>query len=116
MDSGFDFKCVERFEAADFGNDACGADDLFCFEVLHDEEICFASGLLEGPQYTRPESFRGWEVPRILLSGNLSDIHDWRVQQSVHRTWKRRPLLFLSSDTAESVKPEHLIEESTRKN
>ena len=46
MDSGLDFESVEGFESADFGDDARGADDLLCFDVLHDEEICFAGGLL----------------------------------------------------------------------
>ena len=48
-------------------------------------------GLLEYPQYTRPEVFRGWAVPEILLSGNHAEIAKWRHQQSLKRTEERRP-------------------------
>lgn len=50
-----------------------------------------ASGLLEYPHYTRPVDFRGWKVPEILLSGNHAQIARWRREQSLLRTWKRRP-------------------------
>jgi tRNA (guanine37-N1)-methyltransferase len=50
-----------------------------------------ANGLLEYPQYTRPQSFRGWEVPEILLSGNHAEIERWRRMQSLKRTAGRRP-------------------------
>jgi len=49
------------------------------------------SGILEYPQYTRPHSFRGWDVPDVLLSGNHGDIASWRREQSLRRTIKRRP-------------------------
>ncbi len=48
-------------------------------------------GLLEYPQYTRPESFRGWAVPEILTSGNHGEIAKWRRKQSIIRTAIRRP-------------------------
>jgi tRNA (guanine37-N1)-methyltransferase len=48
-------------------------------------------GLLEYPQYTRPEVFRGWAVPEILLSGNHEEIDKWRREQSLRRTKERRP-------------------------
>jgi tRNA (guanine37-N1)-methyltransferase len=48
-------------------------------------------GLLEYPQYTRPEVFRGWAVPEILLSGNHGEIEKWRREQAVKRTAERRP-------------------------
>lgn len=48
-------------------------------------------GLLEYPQYTRPEVFRGWAVPEVLLSGNHGEIDKWRRQQSFKRTAERRP-------------------------
>lgn len=51
----------------------------------------FASGLLEYPHYTRPPVFRGWPVPEILLSGNHAEIERWRREQSLLRTFKRRP-------------------------
>jgi tRNA (guanine37-N1)-methyltransferase len=50
-----------------------------------------ADGLLEYPQYTRPEVFRGWKVPDILLSGNHAEIARWRNEQSLKRTAERRP-------------------------
>lgn len=49
--------------------------------------------LLEHPHYTRPEEFRGWRVPDVLLSGHHANIHKWRHQQSLLRTWQRRPEL-----------------------
>ena len=64
-------------------------------EALGDEnsatEESFSQGLLEYPQYTRPEEFRGMKVPDILLSGNHAKIAEWRKQQSLERTKKQRP-------------------------
>ena len=48
-------------------------------------------GLLEYPQYTRPEVYRGWGVPDILRSGNHGEIAKWRREQSLKRTAERRP-------------------------
>lgn len=48
-------------------------------------------GLLEEPQYTRPASFRGWDVPDVLLSGNHHLIDRWRRAQALHRTMAVRP-------------------------
>jgi tRNA (guanine37-N1)-methyltransferase len=50
-----------------------------------------SNGLLEYPQYTRPEVFRGWAVPGVLLSGNHGEIARWRRQESLKRTARRRP-------------------------
>jgi tRNA (guanine37-N1)-methyltransferase len=50
-----------------------------------------ADGLLEGPSYTRPASWRGHEVPPILLSGDHAAIARWRREQSLRRTAERRP-------------------------
>jgi tRNA (guanine37-N1)-methyltransferase len=55
------------------------------------EDDSFASGLLEYPQYTRPESFRGLDVPPVLLSGNHGEVDRWRRQQALRRTLQRRP-------------------------
>ncbi|PTM59082.1 tRNA (guanosine(37)-N1)-methyltransferase TrmD [Desmospora activa] len=55
------------------------------------EEDSFSTGLLEYPQYTRPADFRGWKVPDVLLSGHHAAIERWRRQQSLQRTFKRRP-------------------------
>lgn len=51
----------------------------------------FSTGLLEHPHYTRPADFRGMKVPDILLSGHHANIEKWREQQSLKRTWERRP-------------------------
>ncbi len=51
----------------------------------------FGDGLLEYPHYTRPEEFRGWRVPEVLLSGNHALIAKWRKEQSLARTKKHRP-------------------------
>ncbi|MBV7300799.1 tRNA (guanosine(37)-N1)-methyltransferase TrmD [Enterovibrio paralichthyis] len=57
------------------------------------EEDSFANGLLDCPHYTRPEVLDGLEVPAVLKSGNHKDIRRWRLQQSLGRTWLRRPEL-----------------------
>lgn len=51
----------------------------------------FTDNLLEHPQYTRPEGFRGWKVPEILLSGDHKKIEKWRLQKAQERTKKTRP-------------------------
>lgn len=51
----------------------------------------FAGGLLEHPQYTRPESFRGMDVPAILFSGHHAEVDRWRRRESLRRTLERRP-------------------------
>jgi tRNA (guanine37-N1)-methyltransferase len=55
------------------------------------EEESFADGLLEYPQYTRPASFRGWDVPEILRSGDHGRIAAWRRAQALARTVRDRP-------------------------
>lgn len=57
-----------------------------------------ASGLLEHPHYTRPEEFRNWKVPEILRSGHHARIDRWRRNQSLKRTWERRPDLLEEFD------------------
>ena len=51
----------------------------------------FAAGRLDYPQYTRPADFRGWQVPEVLRGGDHGAIARWRRQQSLLRTWQRRP-------------------------
>ena len=55
------------------------------------EEDSFAAGLLEHPQYTRPASYRGMDVPEVLLSGHHANIEAWRREESLRRTRKLRP-------------------------
>ena len=65
--------------------------------VLGDPESAqrdsFMDGLLEGPQYTRPEEIDGQRVPSVLLGGDHAAIRRWRLKQSLGRTWERRPEL-----------------------
>ncbi|HUF36935.1 MAG TPA: tRNA (guanosine(37)-N1)-methyltransferase TrmD [Anaerolineales bacterium] len=61
-----------------------------------------ASGLLEYPHYTRPFSFRGWEVPEVLRSGDHGRIARWRREQSLLRTLRRRPDLLEKLDLDEA--------------
>ena len=51
----------------------------------------YSSGLLEHPHYTRPYDFRGHKVPDTLMSGNHKLIEEWRMKESLRRTWQRRP-------------------------
>jgi tRNA (guanine37-N1)-methyltransferase len=69
---------------------------LGCSESPAEES--FANALLEYPQYTRPEVFEGHPVPEILLSGNHAAVRRWRRQQSLWRTWHRRPDLLKEAD------------------
>lgn len=61
----------------------------------------FFNFLLEYPQYTRPDKFRGIEVPRVLLSGNHSEINWWRRKQSLKRTLEKRPDLLRKANLNE---------------
>lgn len=61
------------------------------------EEESFTQGLLEYPQYTRPQDFRGMEVPDVLLSGDHGRIKKWREDEARKRTAKRRPDLLKDS-------------------
>lgn len=56
-------------------------------------EDSFAEGLLDCPHYTRPEVLDGLEVPPVLMSGHHEQIRKWRLEQSLERTWLRRPEL-----------------------
>jgi tRNA (guanine37-N1)-methyltransferase len=58
---------------------------------LSTAEESFSAGLLEYPQYTRPPSFRGLDVPEILTSGDHGAVARWRHERSVERTRERRP-------------------------
>ena len=69
-----------------------------CEGVLGEQESAkqdsFMRGLLDCPHYTRPANFEGLSVPDVLLSGNHQQIRYWRLQQSLIRTFERRPDLF----------------------
>jgi tRNA (guanine37-N1)-methyltransferase len=68
------------------------------------EEDSFFNSLLEYPQYTRPSSFRGHDVPEILLSGNHQAISHWRRREALRRTWMRRPDLLDKAPLSEEDK------------
>ena len=84
-------------------------------KVSSHEDDSFSSGLLEFPQYTRPDDFRGMKVPDVLLSGNHANIAAWRRRESLRRTLMRRPDLLETADLDQSdleilkqLKTEHL--------
>lgn len=76
--------------------------------VLHNnisaEFESFQDNLLEYPQYSRPEEWHGKKVPPILLSGHHANIEKWRREQSIIRTYKRRPDLLEKSELTEKEK------------
>jgi tRNA (guanine37-N1)-methyltransferase len=65
--------------------------------VLNDETSAltdsYQDNLLAPPVYTRPAEYEGWAVPEVLMSGHTANIEKWRHDQSLDRTWKRRPNL-----------------------
>nr|MBN1228305.1 tRNA (guanosine(37)-N1)-methyltransferase TrmD [Anaerolineae bacterium] len=65
-------------------------------------EDSHTTGLLEHPHYTRPPEYRGMQVPDVLLSGHAARIAAWRREQSLRRTWERRPDLLLSASLSEA--------------
>lgn len=65
------------------------------------EEESFSDGLLEYPHYTRPASFRGWEVPPVLVSGHHAEIARWRHEQALALTRERRPDLLADRDQSD---------------
>jgi tRNA (guanine37-N1)-methyltransferase len=75
-------EAVSRLLPGVLGNDRSALDDSFAEG---------AEGLLEGPVYTRPASWRGLDVPDVLLSGNHGAVDRWRAERSRERTEQRRP-------------------------
>lgn len=64
----------------------------------------FSTGLLEYPHYTRPVDFRGLKVPDVLLSGHHKNIDEWRQQEAIKRTLKRRPDLLKDRELSKREK------------
>lgn len=83
-------EAITRLVPGVVGNPASVADDSF------------VEGLLEGPVYTRPESWRGHAVPPVLRSGNHADIAAWRRTQALLRTAARRPDLLVDLPVSEA--------------
>ena len=63
-------------------------------------------GLLDGPVYTRPYEFRGWKVPDVLLSGDHARVDEWRREQALERTRRRRPDLLDGGGATEQADAE----------
>lgn len=80
---------VSRLIPGVLGSDASAGDESF------------ADGLLEYPHYTRPRSFRGLDVPEVLLNGNHKEIDRWRREQSLKITRERRPELLQNARLSE---------------
>ena len=68
------------------------------------EEESFSNGLLEYPQYTRPELFENKKVPDVLISGHHKNIEDWRKYQSLKNTFLKRPELLEKIELSEEDK------------
>jgi tRNA (guanine37-N1)-methyltransferase len=75
-------------------------------------EESFADGLLDCPQYTRPEVHAGLRVPVVLLSGHHAEIRRWRLKQALGRTWLRRPDLLAARQM--SAEEQGLLDEFKR--
>jgi tRNA (guanine37-N1)-methyltransferase len=73
------------------------------------QQESFVNGLLDCPQYTRPEVYEGQAVPPVLMSGHHAQIERWRLKQSLGRTWMRRPELLERRGTSEAERK--LLEE-----
>ena len=83
---------VVRLLPGALGNEDSAANESFS-EPAEGDARGGGGVLVEGPQYTRPQNFRGWEVPAVLMSGNHGEIAKWRREQSVGKTRKNRPEL-----------------------
>lgn len=77
--------------------------DVLGDQASHEDDS-FSTGLLEYPHYTRPADFRGLSVPDVLLSGNHARIETWRREQSLERTYRRRPDLLEQIELTEDDK------------
>lgn len=84
--------CISRLIPGVLNNDVSAE-----IESFHDN-------LLEYPQYTRPEVYEGLRVPEVLLSGHHKRIEQWRREQSILRTWERRPDLLAGACLTEKEK------------
>jgi len=72
-------------------------------------EDSFSNGLLHSPEYTRPQSIDGRDVPEVLLSGDHEAIRKWRLKQSLGATWLKRPDLLQAMSL--EIEQEELLEQ-----
>lgn len=99
---------VTRLLPGALGNEDSAENESF--SVLHSRTESFplpassrsaaetAAGILEAPHYTRPQNFRGWEVPGVLVSGNHEEVRRWRERASLEKTQRNRPDLLGRSE------------------
>jgi tRNA (guanine37-N1)-methyltransferase len=80
---------VTRLLPGVLGNEESREQDSFAVPAGAPPEV--RHGLLDCPHYTRPAEFGEWKVPDVLLSGNHDQIRQWRRQQALEKTWRRRP-------------------------
>jgi tRNA (guanine37-N1)-methyltransferase len=84
-ESGREIDLVQEDRARDArGKGAAG-------RVIASELRITERGILDFPHYTRPQSFRGWEVPEVLISGNHEEIRRWRAEKALEKTLRNRP-------------------------
>ena len=88
-------------------------DGVINSESLEEESYC--DGLLEYPQYTHPEEWKGMKVPPVLLSGNHEEIRKWRLKKRIMKTLANRPDLIMDARKSGklSLEAEKMIEEIT---
>ena len=99
---------VTRVVPGALGNEMSRQLDSFSFSANPQgvlANLADTVGTLSWPQYTRPEDFRGWKVPEVLLSGNHREIEKWRCQQANEKTARMRPdlLAAVTSPTAGKI-------------
>jgi tRNA (guanine37-N1)-methyltransferase len=66
-------------------------------QLSHHESLTSGRGILDCPHYTRPPSFRGWDVPEVLLGGNHDEIRRWRREKALEKTLRNRPDLLVAT-------------------
>jgi tRNA (guanine37-N1)-methyltransferase len=72
-------------------------------------EESHSDGLLEGPAYTKPPSWRGLDVPTVLLSGHHGEVARWRRERALSRTALRRPDLLAAIEETELTKTDRMV-------
>ncbi len=103
-------EAVTRLIPGALGNEDSTVNESFSEPVAASEEAQQAAslrnpshlagrGILDYPHYTRPQSFRGWDVPEVLMSGNHEDIRLWRREKALEKTRRNRPDLLAGADS-----------------
>ena len=84
-ESGREIDLVQEGRARDAGGKGAAG------RAIASELRITERGILDFPHYTRPQSFRGWEVPEVLISGNHEEIRRWRAEKALEKTLRNRP-------------------------